>query len=99
MHSLKMTLLDGSTRMGDRGPKPRTSRCASTLQPPDVKRNYEDFPVYTHRAGVHRSRARGARNPCYFSSRPERVNLESPRGALETAATKEVAVREFLGRV
>jgi hypothetical protein len=85
--------------MSDGEAKPGNPRSVSTLQPPDPKRNYEDFPVYKHRARVRRSRAHGARNPWYFSNQPGRFNLESPRGTLNTASTKEVAVREFLGRV
>lgn len=52
-----------------------------------------------HRAGLRRSRAHGVRSPWYFSNTPGRFNLESPRGTLNTASSKEVAVREFLGIV
>lgn len=85
--------------MSRKGSTPGSPRSASTLQPPDPKRNYEDFPVYEHRARIRRSRAHGALSPWYFSSHPGRFNLTSPRGTLNTASTKEVAVREFLGRV
>lgn len=85
--------------MSDGGSHLDPPRSASTLQPPASKRDYAGFPVYAHRARVRRSLAHGARNPWYFSSRPGRFNLQSPRGTLNTASTREVAVREFLGRV
>lgn len=80
------------------GAHPNIPRSASTLQPPDPQRDYAGFPAYEHRARVRRSRAHGVRSPWYFSSQPGRFNLEQPRGTLNTASSKEVAVREFLGR-
>lgn len=73
------------------------SRAASTLRFPDPAKDYQGFPAYHHGARECRYRAHGLHSPWYFSSSAGRFNLEAPKGTLNSASTREVAVREFLG--
>ncbi|PPF53449.1 hypothetical protein C5C13_15090 [Clavibacter michiganensis] len=75
-------------------------RSQSTLKAPSATADLSKFPQYKHRARLRLYRAHHKDyNPWYFSASAGRFDLESPRGTLNLASSREVAMREMLGKV
>lgn len=81
-------------------------RSKSTVGTPGPSSDYAGFPVLNRKKGLRVHRVHGGdkatgtpHSPWYFSSRPGRFNLRSPRGTLNCAEKAECAVREALGKV
>lgn len=75
-------------------------RSQSTLTAPSAAADLSKFPHYRHRDRLRLYRAHHKDyNPWYFASSKGRFDLESPLGTLNLASSREVAMREMLGRV